>query len=272
MQLETLEIVQSLDILFYIVIFFTGLSLGSFLNSWIWRARDNTRVISGRSICIHCRRQLLWYENIPLLSYVFLGGRCRTCHEKIPLFYFFIELSTAIALLLISSYHINSLAPASLYSEWHILRDVFFLSILVIIFVYDYLYWEVIIGLTFFSLVVGFLINYFPLHHSLSSLLIGLLVGTGFFLLQYLLSRGRWIGGGDIWLGAMIGVWLGWPQILAALLLAYLLGAATAIFLIIIKKKRMGSVLPLGVFLAVATFITLRYGEGMIQWYLNLLK
>ena len=101
--------IQTLDFLFYLFVFLTGLCLGSFLNSWMWRTRDNTKITNGRSVCIHCRRQLLSWENIPLFSYLFLGGKCRTCHKKIPLHYTMVELCTALALLLIFNYHVNSL-------------------------------------------------------------------------------------------------------------------------------------------------------------------
>lgn len=264
--------IQTLDFLFYLFVFVTGLCLGSFLNSWMWRTRDNTRITNGRSICIHCRRQLRWWENIPLFSYIFLGGRCRTCHKKIPLHYTVVELGTALALVVIFHYHVNSLGGQDLFSEWHVLRDVFFLTILIITFVYDYLYEEVLIRMTTAGILIGFLINLLTLHYSGFSMFLGMFVAAGFFLLQYLISRGRWIGGGDIWIGAMMGVWLGWPLVLVALFLAYIFGAAVSVVLLLVKKKKMGAQLPFGVFLSVATFFTIYYGTDVLSWYLNLLK
>ena len=257
MNLETLEIFQSLDILFFIFIFIIGLCLGSFINSWMWRIRDNCRITNGRSVCIHCRRQLSWYENIPLLSYLFLGGRCGSCHKKIPIFYAVTEAMLAILLVLIFIYHVNLLGRQQLYSEWHVSRDVFFLTILAITFMYDYLYGEVLVRMIFMGIVIGFGINYIPLHYSGYSLLIGVAAGAGFFLLQYLVSRGRWIGGGDIWIGAMMGAWLGWPQVLLAIFLAYMLGAGAAVILLISGRKKIGSAVPFGVFLTTATLFTL---------------
>lgn len=261
-----------MDFLFYLFVFLSGLCLGSFLNSWIWRMRDNTRITNGRSVCVYCRRQLGWYENIPLLGYIFLGGRCFTCRKKIPLHYTVVEFGTALTLVIIFHYHVNNLGGKDLFSEWHVLRDVFFLTILIITFVYDYLYGEVLIRMTAMGILIGFLVNLIPLHHSASSMLIGMALAAGFFLLQYLVSRGRWIGGGDIWIGAMIGVWLGWPQVLVALFLAYILGAITGIILLILKKKEMSSTLPFGIFLSVATFITIYFGDAIARWYLDLLK
>lgn len=272
MNLETLEIFQSLDIIFFVFIFAIGLCLGSFINSWMWRIRDNCRITNGRSVCVHCRRQLRWYENIPLFSYLFLGGRCRTCHKKIPVFYTLVEWAVAVLLVLIFIYHVNHLGQRQLYSEWHVLRDVFFLAILAITFMYDYLYGEVLIRMIFWGILIGLGINYFPLHYSGVSLWIGMAVGAGFFLLQYLISRGRWIGGGDIWIGAMMGAWLGWPQVLLAIFLAYVMGAGAAVILLVSGRKKIGSAVPFGVFLTTATLFTLYFGNTVIQWYLNLLK
>jgi prepilin signal peptidase PulO-like enzyme (type II secretory pathway) len=215
---------------------------------------------------------LLSWENIPLFSYLFLGGKCRTCHKKIPLHYTMVELCTALALLLIFNYHVNSLGNKDLFSEWHVLRDVFFLTILIVTFVYDYLYEEVLVRMTVMGIVIGFLINLFALHYSGWSMLLGMIIAAGFFLLQYLISRGRWIGGGDIWIGAMMGVWLGWQRVLVALFLAYILGAIVGVILLLTKKKHLGSALPFGVFLAVATFITIYYGNPILQWYLQMLR
>lgn len=264
--------IQTLDFLFYLFVFLTGLCLGSFLNSWMWRTRDNTRITNGRSICIHCRRQLSWWENIPLFSFMFLGGRCFTCHKKIPLHYAMVELGAALALIAIFHYHVNNLGSKDLFSEWHVLRDVLFLTILIVVFVYDYLYEEVLVRMVVMGALIGFLINLFALHYSGFSMLLGMVLAAGFFLLQYLISRGRWIGGGDIWIGAMMGLWLGWQRVLVALFLAYILGAITGVILLLFKKKRFGSTLPFGIFLAVGTFVSIYYGNDLIQWYVQMLK
>jgi prepilin signal peptidase PulO-like enzyme (type II secretory pathway) len=97
------------------------------------------------------------------------------------------------------------------------------------------------------------------------------IIGGSFFLIQYLISQGKWIGGGDIRLGLLMGLALGWPNILVAIILAYFLGSLVAIYLILAKKKQWGSQLPLGVFLAPATIIVLFWGEKIINWYINLL-
>jgi len=254
----------------YIFIFLCGLILGSFLNSWIWRTRENIQIISSGSfsICPCCRRQLVWYEKFPILSYMFLRGKCRTCHKPIPWHFTAVELVTPILLLSVSLYFLDDIH----FSEWYLLRDVLFLTFLIIIFVYDALYQEVLSRIVWPGFFLGSLINYFALNYSFSSLIIGAAVGGGFFLLQYFISKGRWIGGGDVRLGFMIGVWLGWPNILVALFVAYILGAVVSVGLLIGKKKQWASEIPFGTFLAVGTFVALYYASGIINWYLGLLR
>ena len=94
-------------------------------------------------------------------------------------------------------------------------------------------------------------------------------IAGGFFLLQFVISKGKWIGGGDIRLGLFMGASLGFPEILIALFLAYILGSFIGIFLIIIGKKKMSSKLPFGTFLAPATLITLFCGDKILEWYLS---
>ena len=102
-------------------------------------------------------------------------------------------------------------------------------------------------------------------------LLISVIIGAGFFLLQFVISKGRWIGGGDIRLGLLMGVALGWPDILVALFIAYLAGAIIGIGLILIGKKKWGSEIPFGIFLSAATLVTLFFGNFILDWYLNML-
>ncbi len=251
----------------YVIIFFLGLALGSFLNSWIWRAHENFRIVNGRSMCPHCRRQLTWYENIPVLSYLFLWGKCRTCKKLIPKHFTFVELGTALIFVLVAWRNLHSpvVAPA------HFLRDFTFAALLIVIFIYDYLYQEILSEVIWFGALAGFIFNIF-LGFSLVSMLIGALLAGGFFLLQFVISKGRWIGGGDVRMGAMIGIWLGWPAVLVALFLAYVTGAVCSLGLMAYGKKQFSSATPFGTYLALGTFVTLLWGNQIIGWYLGLLK
>ncbi|EKD43047.1 MAG: hypothetical protein ACD_72C00483G0001 [uncultured bacterium] len=250
------------------LILLLGLILGSFLNSWIWRTHDNVSMFGyTRSMCVHCRRQLSWYENIPLLSFLVLKGKCRTCKKPIPFTYPLVELLTAFALWF-AAYHQLSVQ----FSEWVLLRDVFYVVFLIIIFFYDLQYQLVLSKIVWSGVAIALLVNWYILNQPLEPMLIGAVVGGGFFWLQYVISKGRWIGGGDVRLGFMMGVWLGWPNILAALFFAYILGAIISIFLLISKKAGRKTEIPFGTFLAVSTFFTLYYGDKVVHWYVQLLK
>lgn len=254
----------------YIFVLVLGFILGSFLNSWIWRTRENIKIFTfSRSICINCRRTLCWYENVPVLSFLFLRGRCRTCRQPIPAHYPLVELFSAASLVLVFWYHVQYINP---FSPPHFLRDVFFLSFLIVIFVYDALYQIILSRIVWPAALIGFWFNYFYLGLSLSSMFWGALAAGGFFLLQYLISRGRWIGGGDVRLGVMMGVWLGFPGVLIALGLAYVVGALFGIGLLIFKKSQLQSELPFGVFLAIGTFFAMFHATEVVNWYLNLLR
>ena len=253
--------------MYYIIIFFLGLALGSFLNSWIWRTRENIKIGSGRSMCPVCMRQLTWQENIPVFSYLFLRGRCRTCKNLIPKHFIFVEIATPLIFMLVAWVNLNSpaLVPALFF------RDIIFTILLIIIFVYDWLYQEILPEVVWVGALAGLFFNFY-LHANLMGMFAGLLVAGGFFWLQFAVSGGKWIGGGDVRMGAMMGIWLGWPAVLVALFLAYISGAFVGLGLIALGKKHLSSAVPFGTYLATATFVTLLWGNQIINWYMGLLK
>lgn len=251
----------------YVIIFLLGLCLGSFLNSWIWRHHENIRVSRGRSICPTCRRRLKWYENIPVFSCLVLRGKCRTCDHKIPSHFFFVELLTACTLVFITWYQVDMLV----FDYYEYLRNAIFVGFLVVIFVYDLLYKIIIPGIVWIGVVAGLFFNYLITEFSILNLLVAVIIGAGFFLAQYLISNGKWIGGGDVRLGVMMGIWLGWPNILVALMLAYISGAIVGVLLLVFKKKNLKQEVPFGTFLALATFVVLYVGEDIVNWYMGLI-
>lgn len=253
--------------LVYLGIFILGLLLGSYLNSWMWRVHEGKWKWGGRSICIHCSRQLNWYENIPLFSFIWLKGKCRTCHKPIPMDYLLVELSTALLLVWLVYYH-GTGAPIE---YWYFLRNLFFVALLVVVFVYDAKYSLVLSGITWAGIVVGLWFNFIKFGFTWQSLLFGMVIGGGIFLFQYAVSQGRWVGGGDIRSGLMMGAWLGWPQILVALFFSYIIGATVAVPLLIFKRKNFKSEIPFGTFLAVGTFISLFWGPQILGAYLKVI-
>lgn len=256
----------------YLFIFVFGLCIGSFLNVVILRLHTKENFIVGRSHCPKCAHELSWLENIPLISFVILKGRCKGCGQKISWQYPIVELVTAILFLIPPCFFVS--LPLIFY-YWIII------SFLIIIFVYDLKYYlildKVIWPATVFVLLGQGFLYFIGVYHHLSfiiyysNLLFSAIIISGFFLMQYLISKGRWIGGGDIRLGILMGLILGWPNCLVALALAYILGLLVALPLLVWGKKNMSSAIPLGTLLTLATVITLFWGNQILTWYLNLL-
>ncbi len=218
-------------------------------------------------MCNSCRRRLAWYENIPLFSFLVLRGKCRTCKSRIPAHFIFVELGTALIFVLVTWINLNK--PVVVPAEFF--RDIFFSVLLIVIFIYDYLYQEILPGLVWIGALIGLLFNIY-LDYSLLPMLIGSLISGGFFLLQFVVSQGRWIGGGDVRLGVMMGVWLGWPMVLVALFLAYIVGSVCSIILLALKKKQFSSPVPFGTYLALGIFVAMLWGNQVVDWYLWWLK
>jgi len=267
--------------LIYLFIFIFGAIIGSFLNVVILRLRANKNFIKGSSRCPRCDHVLSWKENIPLLSFVILCGRCKNCQKKIAWQYPVVELATG-ALFLVSFIFISQ-HSLFLYSSIILLLYYFIIiSFLIIIFVYDLKYYLILDKIVFPAVAIVFLFqglldmlknNFSPslliTHYSL--LLFSAIIISGFFLLQYLISKGKWIGGGDIRLGFLMGLILGWPMCLVGLFLAYLLGLLVGLPLLILGQKKMSSQIPFGTFLTAATLLTMFFGEKILNWYLSIL-
>ncbi len=254
-----------MDLLSLIFVFILGLILGSFLNCLIWRLYKEESM-GGRSYCPNCHHTIAWYDNIPLLSFIFLGGRCRSCRQAISWQYPLVELATAILFVLV--WQKDILVPNF---SLLILRDWLLVITLIIVFVYDSR-WQLIPMLVIWPMSAVMLILNIALGLSWTSLLLFAALGAGFFLLQFLLTKGRGLGEGDIWLGLLLG--LSFPsasQLILILLLSYSSGAIISLFLLASRQKKWKSAIALGPFLAVGAIITLIWGEGLISWYLALL-
>jgi len=250
-----------------IFIFIFGLIIGSFLNCLIYRLHENKSMM-GRSFCPKCKKQIAWYDNIPVISFLFLNGKCRYCKQKISWQYPLVEFITGILFV------IAFIIEFSVFQNQNILmlfRSWFIISVMIVIFIYD-LKWYLILDIITLPASLFILILNLYIGMNWQNMLISVIIGIGFFLIQFLISRGKWIGGGDIRLGMLMGLSLGWPMILVAIILAYFIGSIVGILLILFKKKKFGSKIPLGIFLSTATVITLFWGNIILDWYLNILK
>ena len=141
---------------------------------------------------------------------------------------------------------------------------------LIVIFVYDLKYYLILDKVIIPAIIFSFIVNLF-LGQNIWQMLLAAVVGGGFFLAQFVLSKGRWIGGGDIRLGALMGILLGWKLGLIALIAAYLFGSIVSIILLLKKKATRKSAIPFGPFLVIGTIIAIFYGNQILEWYLSTL-
>ena len=252
--------------MYIVIIAIFGLIVGSLLNVIIFRLKSGDKIVWARSKCLHCGHQLSAADLVPILSYVFLRAKCRYCHKKIDWQYPAVEGVTAVIFVL---GYLKFLSPVLTVANLPAyLIFLFFSGVLLVIFVYDLKYYLILDEVTLPAWLFAFLANWL-LGFSIFSLLLASLVLAGFFLFQFILSKGKWIGGGDIRLGLVMGAMLGWPMVLVALLLSYITGAAVSLGLLVFKQKSWGDQIPFGTFLTLATVVVLLYGEVILRWYLT---
>lgn len=253
-----------LSSLFYLLFFVSGLVFGSFLNSLEWRLHKK-KSLNTRSECPKCHKVVSWYDNIPVLSFIILHGKCRHCHKEIGWQYPVVELLLALLFCFVFYFH-----SATMNISWlAVIRDCIAVFVLLFIFIYDTKYMEVSDAITLGAAGVLFVIGVL-LHASWVSMLIGAIIGGGFFFLQYIISKGKWVGGGDIRIGIFMGILLGWQLVLLALWFAYVIGGIISIFLVLTKKKKLKAEVAFGTYLSLATFITMFFGMQILSWYLRL--
>lgn len=254
------------------IIFIIGACIGSFLNVVILRLKEEKSFVKGRSYCPNCKHQLAWYDNVPLISYIFLVGKCRYCHKKISAQYPLVEMTAGgLFVLVYIKWRTGILDFRFQILDFFVLLSYFiFTAILIIIFVYDLKWYLILDKVALPAIAVAFILNTI-LGYKFTDLLLGGVIVGGFFFLQFIISRGKWIGGGDVRLGFLIGVMLGWQKAIVALFIAYVAGAIIGIFLMIVKNKKMNSKIPFGTFLSAATYISMLWGGEILAWYLRLI-
>jgi len=239
-----------------------GTIIGSFINCLSWRLIEKKKMVFERSECPKCGVKLKWWENVPIFSFLVLKGKCRYCGIKIPLNYLLTELAGG--LLFVAVFYFNNglqvIAPIKMFFEF------FIVSVLLFVFLHDILYKEILPGAIWLSIIIT-LIYHFFIGADIWSVGLGGLLGFSFFALQYFVSKGKWIGGGDVRLGLFLGLLLGWQLTVVALLFSYWAGAIVGVSLIIAKKSKMNSEIPFGTFLVVGTLIAMYWGKNIIRWY-----
>jgi len=249
----------------YIFVGLFGLSIGSFLNVIIYRLPRKMPFFLNRSICPNCQNNLKWYHNIPLLGFLFLGGKCGFCKTRISWRYPAVELFNALFYL---------------YFYWQFewgyqfLVFSFLSSALLAIFFIDIDFQIIPDAITLPGIVAGLAISWLPGGIGILNSLIGLLVGGGSLFLMAIIGdwmfRKESMGGGDIKMTAMLGTFLGWQQMLFVFICSSVIGVIVSLAIMAFSKKlRETRIVPFGPFLAVAAAVAIIYGERIIDFYVN---
>jgi len=242
-----------------------GALVDSFLNVCIYRLPLQKSIVWPSSACPHCNRELSWYENIPIASFVALRGRCRTCAAPISLRYPLVEALTAAMFALGWWYY----GPGPLLAS----RLVFGCALLVL-FAIDLEHHLLPNAITLPGIVVGFVFSVFTAPGWLASL-IGIVVGGGVLFLvaeaYYRVRREEGLGMGDVKMLAMVGAFVGWQLTLLTLMLASFGGTIVGLALIVTKRGGMKYALPFGTFLALGAAAAATVGPAVLRWYLALL-
>lgn len=255
----------------YAALVIFGLIVGSFLNVCIFRLPREKSVVSPRSFCPKCRTPIRWYDNIPLVSYIVLSGRCRECRRHISFRYPLVELLSALFSWFVF-YHFGSWTPYLFYY-------LFLVAPLIIITFIDLDFRLIPDAVTLPCIAVGVLSRFVMMHGKWSSVgfdvLLGILVGGGFLALvgfgyEWIKKR-EGLGGGDVKLAAMLGAFFGWKGIIFILFISSVIGSLAGVILILVYKKGLKYAIPYGPFLAAGAIIYLFWGETILNWYLNLI-
>lgn len=284
-----------------------GFVIGALLGSFIKVLADRSlskKSFWGRSYCPICHKHLRFYDLFPILSYLSTGGKCRYCHKKIGWEYPLVEIVMGVLIgFLFWSFGFTQ--DKLLIFLPDLILKTFFITILAVLFLTDLKKMFIPDRIILPSILIGFILSlgftiykvgylYFFLSKSpigilllpphsdyflrhafyaaeplLTGILMAILIG-GFFWALIMITRGKGMGGGDVKLGAFIGLMLGFPQALIALTLSFLTGAIFSIILIIFGKKHFGQAIPFGPFLVLGSLMTLFWGDRILNWYLSL--
>lgn len=263
--------------------FIFGLIVGSFLNVCIYRLPRNISIIRPPSSCPVCSAPIKPWDNIPILSYIFLKGKCRKCGERISIRYPLVELLNGI--LYWAAFNYFRLG-------WHLPFVFAFVSAMVVITVIDLDFQIIPDVITIPGIVMGIVSASFLFPDPFMEVsskesaycllptayyqivgfrnsIAGLFLGGGLFYLIAILSKGG-MGGGDIKLMAMVGAFMGWKAVFLTTFIGSLVGSAVGIFLMAFKGKGRKTKIPFGPFLSFGSLITLFFGAQILNWYLSL--
>ena len=256
-----------------ILTFVFGLIIGSFLNAVIYRLHSGQSIANDRSICPHCKHQLNVLDLVPLLSFLFLLGKCRYCRAKISWQYPLVEFITGL------SFALLGLRFAFNFQSIELWFSAVFICFFVVIAVYDFKHFlildKVLLPATVLAiarvLYLSVISHNFSLRSPIAGSIFGIIIVAGFFATQYYISKGAWIGFGDVKFGVLLGLIFGVGLSLMTLMVAYFAGAVVGVGLVVAGRKEISGKMPFGTFLAISATIILIYGPGILSFYLKLI-
>lgn len=256
---------MSIYTIYVLCSFVIGMVVGSFLNVCICRMPKDESIVSPPSHCPLCNYQIKWYDNIPVISYLMLRGKCRGCGAHISIQYPLVELLNGVLAVLLFLKFGPTLAFAALFV---------FCSALVVITFIDIEHQIIPDEISLSGIVIGFILSFFLQGHGWLNSILGILLGGGSLLLvayayQWLTGK-EGMGGGDIKLLAMMGAFLGWKSIPFIILASSLVGSVVGISMMLLQKKDSKLAIPFGPYLAFGAVLYIFYGRPLITWYLNL--
>ncbi len=247
------------------MIFLFGACIGSFLNVCIYRLPLNRSIVTPRSACPSCGTLVRFYDNIPILSYLLLMGRCRHCRASIGLRYPLVEGLTGLcALAVYVRFGPNAQA----------LINFAFIAVLILITYIDLDHRIIPNHITLPGIPLFFLASLALPGITWKETLLGIIAGGGCLWIvaqtYWLLTKREGMGGGDIKLLAMIGALLGWKGVLFTIYIASAVGAFSGLLIMVIRKMDMKLAIPFGPFLAVGALLYVFFGETLTNWYFSL--
>jgi leader peptidase (prepilin peptidase) / N-methyltransferase len=269
----------------FVLIFLLGIFVGSFLNVLADRLPRDESVVKGRSHCEKCEKTLKWHDLIPLFSFLQLRGKCRYCHSPLSFCYPIVELTTGVLftvtfMFVSSNFQFLILNFNSIFNFKFLISlayCLFIVSCLIVVFFADLKYGIIPDKIIFPAIAIALIFNFQFLIFNEFSIFNSLMSAVGaclFFLILALIKiRGRnAMGFGDVKFAFLMGLILGFPNIVVALYIAFLTGAIVGIILIVWRRKKVfGTSIPFGPFLVLGTFLALFWGNAIFQKVMPLL-
>lgn len=242
------------------IVFIFGLVFGSFYNVLIYRLPNDQSIIYPQSECSNCKHKLQVLDLIPVISYIFLKGRCRYCKNKISIQYPLIEMTTGIIFLTMYRFYGLNI---------FLLKAIVLTSIILIVSIIDFKHHIIPDELSFFTFISGLVFFLITRDMSLKSVVLAFLLGGGFLFIIAMIGP---MGGGDIKIMSGFALFLGLEKTVLALMLSFILGGLIGMILIVSKIKNRKDHIPFGPFLGIGTLISFFYFNEIFTWYINILQ